>query len=61
VQFVSDAFAHLKAIGHTVGAQTLLDRAGVQADEGVMGLGAAFINAAERRFFQREPSVRQLA
>ena len=61
VQFVADAFAHLKAIGHTPGAQALLDRAGVVADEGVTPLGKAFVKAATRRFYDREPSVRTLA
>ena len=33
VQFVMDAFGHLKAIGATKAARRLLDRAGVEADE----------------------------
>jgi catalase len=61
VQFVADAFAHLKAIGHTPGAQVLLDRAGVEPDEGVCGLDGAFVAAAARRFYDREPAVRTLA
>ncbi len=61
VGFVADAFAHLKAIGFTAGAQALLNRAGVQADEGVTDdLGKAFLSAASRRFFDREPCVRNL-
>ncbi|MEK6349202.1 MAG: catalase [Burkholderia sp.] len=61
VSFVLDAYAHLKAIGHTAGAQPLLDRAGVQADAGVTDLGKAFVSAAGKRFYDREPKVRTLA
>ena len=61
VQFVMDAFGHLKAIGHSPGAQALLDRAGVTPGNGVMGLGSDFIEAARQRFYDREPSVRHLA
>ncbi len=61
VAFVADAFAHLKAIGHTPAATRLLERANVRVDAGVTGLGKAFVSAAGRRFFEREPSVRNLA
>ena len=61
VQFVMDAFGHLKAIGATEAAQPLLDKAGVEPDEGVVGLGADFIAAAAKRFWDREPKVRTLA
>jgi catalase len=61
VQFVMDAFGHLKAIGHTLEAKPLLEKAGVQADEGVTDLGDAFIAAAAKRFFEREAKVRKLA
>jgi catalase len=61
VQFVMDAFGHLKAIGRTPEAQPLLDKAGVQPDEGVTALGDAFIAAAGARFFDREAKVRMLA
>lgn len=60
VQFVMDAFGHLKAIGAGEGAQVLLDKAGVEPDEGITGLGAEFLAAAARRYFKREPSVRTL-
>jgi catalase len=36
--FVSDAFAHCKAIGYSIEAQTLLDKAGVAADKAVISL-----------------------
>ncbi len=61
VQFVMDAFGHLKAIGASDAAQPLLDKAGVVADDGVTGLGKDFIAAAQLRFWAREPSVRLLA
>jgi len=61
VQFVMDAFGHLKAIGATEAAKPLLDKAGVVPDEGVTALGKAFIDAAGKRFWDREPEVRTLA
>jgi catalase len=54
VQFVMDAFGHLKAIGATKAATKLLDKAGVEADEGITGLGKAFVEAAGRRYYARE-------
>ncbi|URW75334.1 catalase [Sphingomonas donggukensis] len=61
VGFVMDAFGHLKAIGASDGAQALLDKAGVEPDEGVTGLGKDFVKAAARRFYDREPKLRDLA
>jgi len=64
VDFAKDAFGHLKAIGHTPEAQPLLDKAGVEADAGVVDLsnGAdAFIQPAATRQWDREPKVRTLA
>ena len=61
VQFVMDAFGHLKAIGASDEAQPLLDRAGVQPDDGVTGLGDDFVKAAGKRYWDREPNVRMLA
>lgn len=61
VQFVMDAFGHLKAIGHTPEAKPLLEKAGVEPDVGVTELGDSFIAAAAKRFFDREPKVRTLA
>ena len=60
-QFVMDAFGHLKAIGASDAAKPLLDKAGVEPDEGVTGLGDAFVAAAKKRFYAREPGVRTLA
>jgi len=61
VQWVIDAFGHLKAIGANDAANPLLDKANVEADEGVTGLGAEFVTAAARRFYAREPNLRTLA
>jgi catalase len=60
VQWVMDAFGHLKAIGHNAAAQPLLDKAGVEPDEGVVALDG-FVEAAKRRYWDREPKVRTLA
>jgi len=61
VQFVMDAFGHLKGIGASDAAKPLLDKAGVEPDEGVTGLGADFVPAASKRHWAREPGVRLLA
>jgi catalase len=61
LQFAVDAFGHLKAIGHNADAQPLLDKAGVKPDAGVTDLGDAFVKAAAKRFWDREPKVRTLA
>lgn len=60
VQWVMDAFGHLKAIGHNDASKPLLDKAGVEADEGVTDL-EGFVDAATRRYWDREPNVRTLA
>lgn len=61
VQWVMDAFGHLKTIGASAGAKPLLDKAGVEPDDGVMGADAALAKAAGKRWFAREPKVRMLA
>ncbi|WP_122464639.1 catalase [Brevundimonas lutea] len=64
IDFAKDAFGHLKAIGHTAEAQPLLDKAGVEADAGVVDLsdGAdGFVEPASTRQWDREPKVRMLA
>jgi catalase len=61
VQFAMDAFGHLKAIGATPEAKPLLDKAGVEPDAGVTGVDDAFIAAAKKRHWDREPKVRMLA
>ena len=59
IQFVMDAYAHCKAIGHTPGAQPLLERAGVQVDDGVVPLDK-FPAVGGKRFWAREAKVRML-
>ena len=61
VDFVRDAFGHLKALGCTADAEPLLAKAGIARDEGVTGLDRKFVVAAGKRFFDREPKVRTLA
>jgi catalase len=63
VGWVHDAFAHLKVIGATEGAEALLDMAGVKVDEGIV-IGktpASYLTkAAEGRIWAREPKVRTI-
>ena len=63
IDFVRDAFGHLKAIAGDAGAQVLLTTAGVVADDGVMDVNdaARFVEAAMTRQWDREKSVRMLA
>ncbi|HET6588472.1 MAG TPA: catalase [Oleiagrimonas sp.] len=62
VDFVRDAFGHLKAIAFDAGAKAVLDAAGIEHDAGVVDAGdtKAFIKAAKTRQWDREPSVRTL-
>ncbi|MEP7301842.1 MAG: catalase [Caldimonas sp.] len=63
IDFVRDAFGHLKAIAIDHGGQALLQKAGVEPDGGVVNGNdtRAFIAAARTRQWAREPSVRTLA
>ncbi|WP_430419639.1 catalase [Phenylobacterium sp.] len=64
VDFVSNAFVHLKAIGFTPEAQPLLDKANVEADAGIVDLSGGadgFVAPARTRQWDREPNVRKLA
>lgn len=61
IQFIMDAFGHLKAIGYSSDAAPLLEKAGVKPDDGITGLGNGFVKAAARRYWDREPNVRRLA
>jgi len=64
VDCVRDAFAHLKVIGHTAGAQPLFDRVGVEPDQGIIELDGKesvgeFIKTAKNgRIWSREPKLR---
>jgi catalase len=63
IDFVRDAFGHLKAIGFDKGGEALLKTAGIEPDAGVIAIGklARFIAAAKTRQWEREASVRALA
>jgi catalase len=63
VDFVRDAFGHLKAIAADEGAQTILKMANIRNDAGVVSANdeKAFITAAKTRQWNREKSVRLLA
>jgi catalase len=63
VDFVRDAFGHLKAIAVDAGGATLLQVAGVEPDAGVVDIKdrKGFIAAAMKRQWKREASVRTLA
>ena len=62
--FVADAFAHCKFIGHVEAAQPLFAKAQVELDEGFIDLGSAagiasFIeNCRKLRLWAREPKVK---
>ena len=63
VDFVKDAYGHLKAIGFSAGAASLLERAGAAADAGVVELAggmAGFAKAAATRQWGREPKLRPM-
>ena len=63
IDFVRDAFGHLKAIAFDKGGQTLLNIANVGQDAGVVDINNkdAFIAAAKTRQWDREKTVRTLA
>ncbi|MEO8905570.1 MAG: catalase HPII, partial [Polyangiaceae bacterium] len=63
VDFVRDAFGHLKAIGADAGGLALLAAAGIEPDAGVVDVSdtKAFIAQAKTRQWDREPKVRDLA
>ena len=61
IQWVMDAFGHLKAIGYSEAAKPLLDKANVVMDDGIQKLDDKFVEAATQRFWDREPKVRNLA
>ncbi|MGH8762890.1 MAG: catalase [Nitrosospira sp.] len=63
IDFVRDAYGHLKAIAADAGGQLLLQRAGVAKDAGIVDIKDVngFIAAAKTRQWDREKSVRTLA
>jgi catalase len=63
IDFVRDAFGHLKAIAVDKGGRALLKMASVGHDAGVVSSNdtEAFVAAAKTRQWDREKSVRTLA
>jgi catalase len=63
VDFVRDAFGHLKAIGVDEGGRMLLEAAHVEADDGIVDVAdrKKLVAMAKTRQWQREASVRTLA
>jgi catalase len=63
VDFVRDAFGHLKAIAADAGAMAVLKAGNVGKDKGVVDAAdtKGFIAAAKTRQWDREPKVRTLA
>ena len=62
IDFVRDAFGHLKAIAIDAGGQVLLQAAGIVPDAGVVSAHdpAEFSSVAQTRQWGREPSLRTL-
>jgi catalase len=62
VNWVRDAFGHLKVIGHTPEAKPLLQKAAIEMDAGVVDVqsnAAKFIATAKQgRLWDREPKIR---
>ena len=63
IDFVRDAFGHLKAIAVDKGGQALLKKANIGHDAGIVDVSDkdAFVAAAKIRQWKREKSVRTLA
>lgn len=66
IDFVRDAYAHLKAIGVDQGGELLLQHAGIEKDLGVLDISRTeniehFLTAARTRQWEREHLVRTLA
>jgi catalase len=52
--FVRDAYMHLKALGVSAQATSILDAAGIEKGAGITGLADDFLSAACTRFYDRE-------
>ncbi len=63
IDFVRDAYGHLKAIATDAGGEFLLKAGNVKKDRGVLDAadGKAFVQCAQTRFWARESKIRQLA
>ncbi|MET3119552.1 catalase [Undibacterium sp. GrIS 1.8] len=60
IEFIKDAYSHLKAIAFDVGSKSLLDIAGIKKDPGIMSTEhmKEFLKAAKTRQWNREELVR---
>jgi catalase len=63
VDFIRDAYGHLKAIAADAGGEFVLKAGGVKKDTGVLDASdpKAFVQAAQTRYWAREAKIRQLA
>jgi len=63
LDFVRDAYGHLKAIAVDAGGQALLEAAGIEPDDGVLDAMEVdeFVTHAATRHWSREATVRTLA
>lgn len=60
VQWFMDAYGHCKTIAHCNGTRIILEKAGVEPDEGVVP-NEKLLDVGPVRHFAREPKVRDLA
>ncbi|MFM6831676.1 MAG: catalase [Novosphingobium sp.] len=60
VQWFMDAYGHCKTIAHCPGTKVILDKAGVEPDEGVVP-NDQLLSVGPVRHWAREPKVRDLA
>jgi catalase len=63
IDFIRDAYGHLKAIGVDMGGEILVKNAYIHVDAGVLNLSDidAFISTAKTRQWDREKLIRDLA
>ena len=66
IDWIRDAFGHLKYLGYSQEAKVLIDKAGIAQDAAVLplqgkkGAGAFVTSATKLRFWEREDSIRSL-
>ena len=60
VQWFMDAYGHCKTIAHCPGTQIILDKAGVEMDDGVIP-NEMLLDKGPKRHWAREPKIRDLA
>ncbi|BEV01819.1 catalase [Novosphingobium olei] len=60
VQWFMDAYGHCKTIAHCNGTKVILEKAGIEPDEGVLP-NEQLMKVGPARHFAREPKIRDLA